>query len=135
MKVKEVFVTRENPTEIFSVIEKELSTRPNTQVFVETKIYQELRWKRSSLNVSSPNYHNGFHYYKDREDGTGGPTWLELYNPKSQYKGIARGSFIGNCSDYMQLVEFHSAKIKEYVHYLTGFNQLLLIKFKPSSKA
>ena len=133
MKVKEVFVTRENPTEIFSVIERELLERPNTQVFVDVKVYEELKWNQS--NVSSQNYGNGFHYYQDREDGSGGPTWLELCKSKFPYKGIARGSFISNCKGYMQLVEFHSAKVEEYIHYLTGFNQLLLIKFKPNSRA
>ena len=135
MKVNEVFVSRENPTELFSVIEKELSARPNTQVFVDQKVYEELRWKRSDLHVSSPNYVNGFHYHTDRENGSGGPTWLELYKPEPPYKGIARGSFIGNCKGYMQLVEFHSQKVKEYIHYLVGFNQLLLVRFKPASKA
>ena len=135
MKIKEAFVTPDNLTEIFSVIERELSARPNTQVFIDVKIYEELRWKRSKLNVSSPNYSNGFHYYSDREDGSGGPTWLELYKPEPPYKGIARGSFISNCKGYMQLVEFSSAKVKEYIHYLTGFNQLLLIQIKPNSKA
>lgn len=40
MKIKKAFVTRENPAEIFLIIEDTLSTRPNTQVFIDDKIYE-----------------------------------------------------------------------------------------------
>ena len=130
MKIKQAFVTRENPAEIFSIIEDVLSTRPNTQVFVDDKIYEELRRNGSDYNVYSHNYMKGFHYQHD-DDNFGGEEWLALSEGCYFDKVIARGSFISNCNEYMQLVEFHSSKVKEYTHYLAGFKQLLLIHFQP----
>ena len=132
MKIKQAFVTTKNPVEIFSIIEDTLSTRPNTQIFVEDALYRELRWngwKYEKYRVSSPNYVKGFHYYHDSE-GDGGERWLALFEGSNL---LARGSFIGNCKEYMQLVEFHSSKVEEYIHYLNGFKQLLLIRFNPES--
>ena len=130
MKIKQAFVTRENPAEIFSIIEDVLSTRPNTQVFVDDKIYEELSRNGSDYNVYSHNYTKRFHYHVDN-DNFGGEEWLALSEGCYFDKVIARGSFISNCNEYMQLVEFHSSKVKEYIHYCSGFKQLLLIRFKP----
>ena len=132
MKIKQAFVTRENPAEIFSIIEDVLSTRPNTQVFVDDEIYKKLMYDGSDYNVYSHNYMKGFHYQHD-DDNFGGEEWLALSEGCYFDKVIARGSFISNCNEYMQLVEFHSSKVKEYIHYLAGFKQLLLIRFKPES--
>ena len=132
MKIKQTFVTRENPAEIFSIIEDVLSTRPNTQVFVDDKIYEELSRNGSDYNVYSHNYFKRFHYQHDN-DNFGGEEWLALSEGCYFDKVIARGSFISNCNEYMQLVEFHSSKVKEYIHYCSGFKQLLLIRFKPES--
>ena len=132
MKIKQAYVTRENPAEIFSIIEDVLSTGPNTQVFVDDKIYRELRRNGSNYNVYSHNYSKGFHYEHD-EDNFGGEEWLALTKGCYFDKVIARGSFIRNCNEYMQLVEFNSSKVRNYTHYLTGFKQLLLILFKPES--
>ncbi|MBP3255163.1 MAG: hypothetical protein J6M60_01540 [Clostridia bacterium] len=132
MKIKQAFVTRENPAEIFSIIEDVLSTRPNTQVFVDDKIYEELSRNGSDYNVYSHNYMKRVHYQHDN-DNFGGEEWLALSEGCYFDKVIARGSFISNCNEYMQLVEFHSSKIKEYIHYCSGFKQLLLIRFKPKS--
>ena len=130
MKIKEAFVTRENPAEIFSIIEDVLSKKINTQVFVDDEIYDELSRNGSDYHVSSPNYMKGFHYHHD-SDNFGGEEWLALYEKDSHFdEFIARASFIGNCKEYMQLVEFQSSKVEEYIHYLAGFKQLLLIHFK-----
>lgn len=130
MKIKQAFVTRENPAEIFSIIEDVLSTRPNTQVFIDDKIYYELRKNGTNYSVYSENYQKTFHYNVDN-DNFGGEEWLALTEGYAFDKEIARASFICNCNEYMQLVEFHSSKIKKYTHYCAGFKQLLLIKFKP----
>ena len=130
MKIKKAFVTRENPAEIFLIIEDTLSTRPNTQVFIDEKIYEELRKNGSDYNVYSYNYMKGFHYWHN-EYNFGGEEWLSLSEGCYFDSVIARGSFISNCKEYMQLVEFHSFKVKNYTHYLAGFKQLLLIRFKP----
>ena len=129
MEIKKVLVTREKAEEIFSVIEEVLLENAETQVFVKTEIYDELRWKGSEHHVFPHNIEKCYHYYED--DGVGGEEWIV------QSKGcyfddcIACGSFIANTTDYMQLVEFHSPKIKDYTHYLTGFKQLLMIELKP----
>ena len=132
MKIKQAFVTRENPAEIFSIIEDVLSKRPNTQVFVDDKIYEKLRRNGSNYNVYSHNYTKGSHYHHN-DDNFGGEEWLELSEGCAFDKAIARGSFISNCNEYMQLVEFHSSKVKKYIHYRSGFKQLLLIRFEPKS--
>lgn len=74
----------------------------------------------------------GFHYHHDYEN-FGGEEWLALSEGSYLDKTIARGSFISNCKEYMQLVEFHSSKVKNYTHYLTGFEQLLFIRFEAES--
>lgn len=131
MKIKKAFVTRENPAEIFSIIEDVLSTEPNTQAFIDEKIYDELRRNGRDYNVYSMNYPKGFHY--KHTDNFGGEEWLALSEGGYFDKVIARGSFIHNCYEYMQLVEFRSSKVNAYTHYMTGFKQLLLIRFKPES--
>ena len=130
MKVKEVYVTRENPAEIFSIIERQLSIRPNTQVFIDYKIYEELKRNDSVYHVWQNNYLKGYHYYHN-DDNFGGEEWLTLYEEGHFDKKIAIGSFISNSKEYMQLVNFDSSKVKDYTHYLAGFKQLLLILFKP----
>ena len=132
MEIKEVFVARENPADIFSIIEEVLSTNPDTQVFIDDNIFEELRRNGSNYHVYSCNIMKGFHYYTD-EDNCGGEEWLALSEGFAFDKCIATASFISNCKEYMQLVKFHSSKVKDYTHYLTGFKQLLLILFKPKS--
>lgn len=137
MKVKEISVPRSDATRIFTVIEEELSTNPNTQVFVDYRIYKDLRVNHWDYGISLPNIVKGFHYYHD-SDNSGGEDWLVLNGNQSYTDGcgcfhaheVARGSFIYNCKDYMQLVDFKSAKVDSYTHYLMGFEQLLLIQFE-----
>ena len=132
MKIKQAFVTRENPAEIFSIIEDVLSKEINTQVFIDNEIYYELRRNGRNYHVYQHNCCKGFHYMHD-EDNFGGEDWLALSTGCAFDKNIARGSFIGNSTEYMQLVEFHSSKVKDYTHYFAGFKQLLLIRFEPKS--
>ena len=124
MKIKQAIVPRKNPTKIFSIIEDVLSTSPDTQVFVDDEIYEELTRNGTYYHVYPKNALKGFHYNEDEEE------WLDLSEGCYFDKTIASGSFISNCNGYMQLVEFHSSKVKRYIHYLTGFEQLLLIRFK-----
>lgn len=130
MKIKEAFVTLEKPTEIFSIIESTLSTNINTQVFVDTRIYDELMKNGWHSNVYSPNCEKTFHYWHD-SDNCGGENWLSLTTGGSEGSLIAIGSFISNCKEYMQLVEFSSSKVNSYTHFLVRFKQLLLIKLRP----
>ena len=132
MKIKHAFVTQENPAEIFSIIEDVLSINPNTQFFVDNEIYEKLKRNGSNYHVFFKNYQKGFHYQHYKEN-FGGEDWLALTEGCAFDKVIARASFISNCKEYMQVVEFHSSKIKDYTHYLEGFKQLLLIRFKKES--
>ena len=128
MEIKQVLVTREKPEEIFSVIEKELLENAETQVFVETEVYDVLRWHGTEHHVYYHNLEKCYHYYDD--DGVGGEDWIVLTKGCYHDDCIACGSFIANTTDYMQLVEFHSPQIEQYTHYLTGFKCLLLVAFK-----
>ena len=129
MKVTKAYVARKNPAEIFSIIENILSTNLNTQIFIDNTIYEELKKNGSDYNVYAHNYLKGSHYESD--DFFRGEQWLALSEGDYFDSVIAKGSFVSNCNDYMQLVEFNSSKVKNYTHYLTGFNQLLLIHFQP----
>lgn len=133
MKIKQAYVTRRNPAEIFSIIENVLSVNPDTQVFIDNDIYEELRRNGVKYNVYSHNYTKCFHYYHD-DDNFGGEEWLDLSEGCYFDKTIAAASFIANSTDCMQLVEFSSKKIEEYTHYLVGFQQLLLIHFKTKTE-
>lgn len=130
MLVNEVRVERKNPAEIFSIIENELANEPNTQVFISNEIYNELRENNVKYHVFFPNYPKGFHYYHDTEDQfIGGEQWLNLTEGHAFDNEIARASFIRNCNDYMQLVNFDSSKIDNYTHFFRGFEKLLIITF------
>ena len=125
--VKEFYILAKDPTRIFSIIEEELSKNINTQVFVDSKIFEELRKNGHKYHVHNPNYMKSWHYMHDK-DNFGGEEWLDLVEETDSNKTIARGSFISNCKDYVQLVEFESSKIEDYTHFLAGFDNLLFIK-------
>ena len=129
MKIKKAFVTRKNLAEIFSIIEDSLLKKPNTQIFIDEKIYTKLKKNGEDYNVFSHNYAKRSHY-NHGIDNSGGEEWLVLSEGCYLDSVIARGSFINNCKGYMQLVEFHSSKVKNYIHYYAGFKQLLLIQLK-----
>ena len=120
MKVKQAYVTREKPEEIFSIIEDTLSSEPNTQVFVDKKIYNQLCAKIYSPNILDTTYH----YFENQVK------WFEICDRKS--KLLSHASFVSNTEEYVQLVEFISPKFdEEYIHYFAEFRQLLLILVKP----
>lgn len=126
MKVKQAFVTLDKPTEIFTLIEDTLSTRPNTQIFIDEKIYDKIRG-----TVYSPNMlDNGRHYYSDHYDGSSYDSvrWFKWNDKKNNATYYA--SFVSNTEEYMQLVNFSSPKVEKYTHYMAGFKQLLLILVK-----
>lgn len=128
MNVKEAYVTRENPAEIFSIIEDQLFSTPDTQIFVSNEIYQDLRRYGEKYHVYTADLTRTSHYNVDGE--LGGEEWLILTEGTYFDKLIARASFISNCRGYKQLVEFHSFKVCEYIHYMMRFKALLLIQFE-----
>ena len=127
MKVKQAFVSLDKPTEIFTIIEDTLSKRPNTQIFIDEKIYDKMFGTLHSPNIR----HRGQHYYSYCYYGTSHDivSWFELNDRKNNATYYA--SFVPNTKEYMQVVNFYSPKIKEYTHYMAGFKQLLLILVKP----
>ena len=135
MEVKQVYVTRENPGKIFSIIEDELLEQINTQIYVKNEIYLAMSKNGYNYHVFSKNYTKGYHYYHTNDENGyfGGEKWLELSEGCAFDKEIARASFISNNNEYMQIVDFNSSKIPNYKHYLVGFQKLLLIQFEPKS--
>ena len=70
MEVKQVYVTWENPSKIFSIIEDELLEQINTQIYVKNEIYLAMRKNGYNYHVFSQNYTKGYHYYHtDDENG------------------------------------------------------------------
>lgn len=127
MKVKELYVSLENPVEVFTIIENVLNDNRNTQVYVADAIIECLNQKGKEYHIYCPNYLKTHHYNVDN-DNFGGEDWYELTEGYVFDKTIAKASFIGNCIGYEQLVEFKSKKVKKYTHFSVGFEQLLLIE-------
>ena len=126
MEVKEVYIPRKSPQNIFSIIEKQLEENIDTQVYIEDEIFQMLFYDGNQFYVSNPNYSKSFHYNHNDDYFFSGDLWLELLDTDTN-EYVARGSFISNCRGYMQLVEFKSNKIKKYTHYLVGIKEILMI--------
>lgn len=129
MEVKQLYVTRQNPREIFQLIENELLIQKDTQIFIDKEIYLNLAKKGYEHSVFWNNCLKGTHYYHD-DDNFGGEEWFSLTNGCAYDTILARISFIANTSEYMQVVNFYSANVKSYTHYHFGFKQLLLIHFE-----
>ena len=129
MKVQEAFVTLEKSEEIFSIIEKNLLDEPNTQVFIENQIYENLcRTIYKSHVYSGENYGRCDHYYQTFTSGE--EQFLRLAKDGYYAHSDTLASFVSNCKGYKQLVQFRSSRIKYYKHYYVGFQQLLLIHYK-----
>ena len=125
MKVKQAFVPLNKPSEVFTIIEDTLSTRPNTQIFVDNKIYERIRGR-----FYSPNIVDGYHYYHDLDDGSY-YTIVHWYRKEDRKNHQTYNiSFVSNTDEYMQVVNFSSPKVQKYTHYNAGFKQLLLILVK-----
>ena len=129
MEIKEAYVTNENLTNMYRIIEDTLLKNPNTQVFIDNEIYQTLSANGGHYDVFSPNMSKTWHYRVDN-DNFGGEEWLNLTKGIAFDYTIFAASFISNCKDYMQLVEFRSSKIERYIHFLVGFENLLLIHYE-----
>lgn len=116
MIVKQAFVTRENPRETFSIIEKTLTSRPNTQIFVSDEIVKHLPFTGALGSVYA--YNEDFMH------------WCGYYKEESQDTSIF--GFAPITKEYMHLAVCHSCERGiEYYHYGAGFKKLLLIDFEP----
>ena len=135
-KVKETYVTRKNPAEIFSVIENFLSDNIDTQIFVDNEIYKELKYHGHDFNVYQANYENSSHYHSHYHGGCKFSITdsFKLTSGCFFDKEIAHASFVQQTKEYNQLIDFASSKIKDYAHFHVGFKQLLFIHFEAESK-
>lgn len=129
MNVKEAYISIGNEEEIFCIIAETLKGNLNTQVYVATEVFGELDRNGHNHHVFKTNYYKTFHYSHDG-DNFGGETWYQLTAGNAFSETIARASFISNCQGYGQLVQYVGEGIKEYTHYISGFEQLLLIYYK-----
>ena len=119
MEVKQAYVTKKNFEEIFSIIEEALISQPNTQVFVDRKLYNQMCAKLYSPNVLDDEFFYGEDIRK----------WFEYFNNENKVSYLT--SFVSSTREYVQLVSFQSKKVRDYTHYFKGFKSLLLILVKP----
>ena len=117
MKFKQAYVTREKLDNIFYIIEDTLSSEPNTQVFIDGKIYKWLNSRIYTPNISIHDYDSG-------------SKGFYLHDEKN--KVFIYASFVPNAKECMQLARFCSYKVGRYRKNLARFNQLLLILAKPN---
>ena len=129
MKIEERFVALDNASEIFSIIADVLKSNPDTQVYVSKELIHEFGHNSAKHHVFS---FNGLktHHYRVNHDNFGGEDWYGLTTGCYFDTVICSASFITNCLGYQQLVEFKSDNVKEYIHFCSGFEQLLLIEVK-----
>jgi hypothetical protein len=114
MIVKRAFVSWMNPCKTFSIIEKTLASRPNTQIFVSREIVKHLPFAKPLNSVSS--------YNEDLMDWHG-------YESRCTY---THAGFAPITKEYMHLAVYHSDEHEiEYFHYKAGIKKLLLIEFEP----
>ena len=124
MQVKEKKVSIQQAEKIFELIIQELNITKNIQIFVEKELVKELRMNGAKHKVYSITGSKSYHYYKD-SDEMGGEIWYEYHSGNKVYSA----SFVSNCKEYFQLVEFPKLDNSTgYIHYIEGFDELLLIK-------
>ena len=120
MIVKQAFVTRVswmNPCKTFSIIEKTLASRPNTQIFVSKEIVKDLPLT-NALGGSVYAYNEDFMH------------WCGYYKEESQDTSIF--GFAPITKEYMHLAIYYSREHRiEYCHYGACLKKLLLIDFEP----
>ena len=129
MKIEERFVALDNASEIFHIIEDVLRSNPDTQVYVSKELIHEFNHNSAKHHIFSFNGLKTYHYNVD-DDNFGGEDWYGLTTGSFFASLICSASFITNCDGYQQLVEFKSKNVKEYIHFCSGFKQLLLIEVK-----
>ena len=80
MEVKQVYVTWENPSKIFSIIEDELLEQINTQIYVKNEIYLAMR--KNGYNYHWNEKHLFFYHYYHTDDENGYLSNLNLNQTK-----------------------------------------------------
>lgn len=125
MKVIEKVVRLEEAMKVFDIIEQVLKEEKSTQVFVDISLYEELKYNGAKDHIYLANFPRSFHYRNNNNNGD--ETWLNHTVGCAFSETIHKASFIDNCTDYMQLVQFASDGLG-YAHFDRGFKQLLLIE-------
>ncbi len=130
MNVSEIYLGTKDFAKIFSIIEKTLTEEPNTQIFVDDKIYNELHKNGLNYKVYHHNYSQKGNYGEFDGCSFTLEEWLSLHEEQYFSKKIASASFVSNCKGYKQVVRFNSKQIEGYLNFIAGFKQLLLILAK-----
>lgn len=131
MKVIEKAVRLDEAVKVFDIIEQVLREQRDTQVFVDNALYEELKRNGSKYHVYLENFPRSFHYHLTPHSGcdVGDETWLAHTTGYSAAFSeiIHKASFIDNCTDCMQLVQFEAEGLG-YAHFNRAFKQLLFIE-------
>lgn len=125
MRLIEKTVSLEKAENIFYIIEEVLRNNINTQVQVENSIMEELRKNKIKHNIRFSKLCRTNHYNTESERN--GEKWYILNKKDIFSPSIAEASFVGNFSNYQQLVQYKSKKISNYKHFMVKFEQLLMI--------
>ena len=131
MLVKEAYVTREKIVETFSIIEQTLLENHHTQVFIENDLIKALDQKPTDyirMLVGGVQ----FYYWKSDEVVQNEDNWKYMCDSGFSFdERFSKAGFIINNNDFWQLSVFKTPKIGEYINYISGFDQMLLVYLKP----
>lgn len=120
METIEKAVKLSEAVKVFDIIECVLKEERSTQVLVSSALYLELYKNGKNYGV----YHSHLvktSHYNDAEE------WLNHATDKSLNEPIHLASFIKNCAEYMQLVQFEASDLN-YDHFDLGLKQILFIE-------
>ena len=120
VKVREAYVPRSNPKEVFKIIEDHLVKNINTMVYVENSIFKELDMNGHKYNVYNSNRMSNYDYEE----------WLEYTGNTAYDDPIYLAGFGENSENYMQIMDFESEKIDDYEFCFVRLEELLVIDWK-----
>lgn len=127
MEVIEKAVRLGEAVKVFDIIEQVLREQIDTQVFVDNDLYAELIWCGSKDHVYLENFNSpsSSHYPNDNPNCY--EIWLNHTVGCASDTTIHKASFINNCTNYMQLVQFEAEGLG-YTHFEQDLKQFLLIE-------
>lgn len=122
MEVIEETVSLNEAVQVFDIIEQVLREQSSTQILVANALYLELSLNGSNYHVYHSHLVKVSHYGNSEE-------WLNHAVDDSFSETIHLASFIKNCAEYMQLVQFEADGLN-YDHFDLGLKQILFIEVK-----
>ena len=118
--IKEINLKKEQVERIFTMIEKILKQNPNSQIYIEKPLFFEIKNNGKAHNIYHHKYVGTYHYRENEE------YICALQENGGNLREIVRLGFTFNSSDFVQVTECKSKVIKNYVHYCTGMNQIVI---------